>query len=105
MNDTNFPIFKTKTEGLNKKFNLSDPAERREYFAAKAGSEIEKIRKYLNSGKTFVAYLLGKKNSGKGTYSKLFMEAISGDKIGHVSVGDIVRDVHAALADENKKKE
>lgn len=113
MNSTNFPIFKTKVDGLDRKFNLSDPEGRREYFAAKAGSEIEKIRKYLADGKTFVAYLLGKKNSGKGTYSKLFMEAIGGGpdatvgagKIGHVSVGDIVRDVHSALADENKKKE
>jgi len=111
MSALNFPIFKTKIVGLNKKFNLNDPDDRREYFKLKAGPEIEKIRKYLDSGKTFVGYLLGKKNSGKGTYSKLFMEAISPSTsseqaaIGHVAVGDIVRDVHAGLSDPKKKKE
>lgn len=105
-------MFKTKTEG-GREFNLSDPAERREYFDFKAGEEIRKLREYFNSGKTFVGYLLGKKNSGKGTYSKMFMEAVEGDsgiaagkgKIGHVAVGDIVRDVHAGLSDEAKKAE
>lgn len=105
MKGTDFPIFKTKIEGVDKKFNLNDPDERREYFKLKAGTEIKKLREYLNSGKTFVGYLLGKKNSGKGTYSKLFMEAIGGDKVGHVAVGDIVRDVHAGLSDPQKKKE
>lgn len=101
----NFPIFKTKIRGVDRKFNLNDPDERREYFKFKAGPEIEKIRKYLNSGKTFIGYLLGKKNSGKGTYSKLFIETIGGGRIGHVAVGDIVRDVHAGLTDPKKKKE
>ncbi len=105
MSGINFPIFKTKIEGVDRKFNLNDPDERREYFKLKAGPEIEKIRKYLDGGKTFVGYLLGKKNSGKGTYSKLFMEAIGGGHIGHVAVGDIVRDVHAGLSDPQKKKE
>ena len=71
MKNINFPIFETKTGG--KKFNLSDPAERREYFNLKAGEAIRKIRKYLDSGQTFVGFLIGKKNSGNGTYSKLFM--------------------------------
>lgn len=118
MKTTDFPIFKTKLDGAGRRFNLNDPKERREYFSLKAGKEIDKIRNYLNSGKTFVAYLLGKKNSGKGTYSKLFMEAIGGDlpageaglpaqagKVGHISVGDIVRDVHAGLSNPHKKKE
>lgn len=105
MKPLNFPIFKTKTPGVTKKFNLNDPDERREYFSAKAGDEIAAIKKYLESGKAFVAYLLGKKNSGKGTYSKLFMEAVGGDRVGHVAVGDIVRDVHAGLSDPKKKKE
>lgn len=83
---------------------LEDPAERRKYFDAKAGSEIEKIREYLRTG-TFVGFLLGKKNSGKGTYSRLFMEAVGGDRIAHVSVGDIVRSVHQDLGDETRKKE
>ena len=69
----NFPIFKTKIEGQNQTFNLNDPKERREYFELKAGPEIKKLRDFLKKN-TFVAYLLGKKNSGKGTYSKMFAE-------------------------------
>lgn len=117
MQGIDFPLFKTKMEDslsaqADRRFDLSDPAERREYFEFKAGEEIRKLREYLDSGKTFVGYLLGKKNSGKGTYSKLFMEAIEDPtrglgqgKIGHVAVGDIVRDVHAGLSDEAKKAE
>ena len=97
MKGLNFPVFKTKTEGVTKAFNLSTPDGRKEYFTAKAGAEIEKIKAYLQNGNTFVAYLLGKKNSGKGTYSKLFVEAVGVPNVGHVSVGDIVRDVHKGM--------
>ena len=100
-----FPLSSTKTEGVTKRFNLSDIDERREYFEAKAGEEIAKLKKYFDEGKTFIVYLLGKKNAGKGTYTKLLMEVFGKDKIGHISVGDIVRDVHAAMEDENEKKE
>ncbi len=112
MKGVHFPIFNTKTEGVTPPFNLSDPHDRRKYFDAKAGKEIEQLRNYLNKGKTFVAYLLGKKNSGKGTYSKLFMEAVGpsttsgqdGEHVGHISVGDIVRDVHAGLSSPEERK-
>lgn len=95
MNDTNkkgldFPVFKTKIAGDNLKFSLEDPAERRKYFDHKVGPEIEKLREYLRGG-TFVGFLLGKKNSGKGTYSKLFMEAVGKEHVAHISVGDVVR--------------
>lgn len=93
MTISEFPVFKTKTPGVEQKFNLSDPAGRKEYFQAKAAPEIKALREYLNE-KTFVAFLLGKKNSGKGTYSKLFMEAVGAEHVGHISVGDIVRDSH-----------
>ena len=99
-----FPIFKTKTPGVNKKFSLEDPVERKKYFEAKVGPEIEKIRDYLRTG-TFMGFLLGKKNSGKGTYSKLFMEAIGTDRVAHISIGDIVRSVHKDLSNSKKKKE
>lgn len=102
--EKDFPYFKTKVPGVTKKFNLSDPAGRREYFEAKAGAEIAKIKKYL-AANTFVAYFLGKKNSGKGTYSKLMKEVFGEDKFSHISVGDIVRAVHGAMADERKKEE
>lgn len=102
--EEDFPYFKTKVEGLTKKFDLADPGGRQEYFIAKAGAEIELIKKYLENN-TFVAHLLGKKNSGKGTYSKLMKEIFGEDKIGHISVGDIVRDVHAAMVDQAQKAE
>ena len=75
-----FPLFKTKIKGVNKKFDLTKPKDQKEYFELKAGKEIKKLREYLKNH-TFVAYLLGKKNSGKGTYSKMFAETILPEKI------------------------
>jgi adenylate kinase family enzyme len=99
-----FPISKTKIEGLNRKFNLLDPKEQKEYFELKVGKEIEKLRNFLKEN-TFVAYLLGKKNSGKGTYSKMFAEVVLPERIDHFSIGDMVRAVDGELKDEKKKKE
>ncbi|MDO8561056.1 MAG: nucleoside monophosphate kinase [bacterium] len=104
MKDFSFPIFKTKIPGVSGRFMLEDPVERRKYFDAKAGPEIEKLRGYLEKN-TFLGFMLGPKNSGKGTYVKLFMEAVGGDRVAHLSVGDIVRNVHKELVDEKKKKE
>lgn len=104
MKDVDFPLFKTKIPGLTEKFDLSDPEVRLKYFSAKVGPELEKLREYL-AKKTFVAYMLGKKNSGKGTYSKLFLEAIGGTGVSHVSVGDVVRDAHAGLDTPSTKNE
>lgn len=103
MKEQEFPIFKTKMEGVTSSFELNDPADRAKYFAAKAGPELRKIRAYLEQN-TFVAFLIGPKNSGKGTYSKLFKEAVGREKVRHISIGDIVRDVHAGLSDKAKKK-
>ncbi len=103
--ETEFPLFRTKVEGVNKSFDLSDIDGRRDYFLAKAGPEIEKMKKYIAEGKTFIVYLLGKKNAGKGTYTKLLMEIFGRDKIAHLSVGDLVRDVHSSMEDPEKKKE
>ncbi|MFH1582393.1 MAG: nucleoside monophosphate kinase [bacterium] len=100
-----FPIFKTKIEGKNKKFNLNNPKEREVYFNYKAGNEIKKLRNYFNKGNSFIAYLVGKKNSGKGTYSKMFAEVVAPDRIDHFSVGDMIRFVDAELKDKKKKKE
>ena len=93
MKGLEFPIVGTKISGLNKKFDLSSPEGRKDYFEAKVGDEIGHLRNFLDKN-TFVAYLLGKKNSGKGTYAKLFCEIFGEDKIVHVSVGDVVRSVH-----------
>src|SRR3990167_10047357 len=97
MKGMDFPIFKTKIGGLNKVFNLNDPGSRMEYFTAKAGEEIERLKKYL-AANTFVAFLIGKKNSGKGTYSKLFSEVVGEEHVSHLSVGDLVRDIHKSIS-------
>jgi len=100
-----FPVFKTKIKGLAKTFDLNNPKERKEYFELKAGPEIRKLRDYFKKGNTFIAYLLGKKNSGKGTYSKMFAEVIDPIKIEHFSIGDMIRRIDQDLKDKTKKKE
>ena len=99
-----FPIFKTKIEGVGKKFDLTNPSQRQEYFQLKAGEEIKKIKDYLENN-SFIVYLLGKKNSGKGTYSKMFGEIVGSEKTAHISVGDIVRRVHEEILSSKEKKE
>ena len=104
MKNYEFPIFKTKTPGVTQTFHLDDPVERKKYFEAKAGEEIEKLKTYLEKN-TFVGFLLGPKNSGKGTYCKLFKEAVGEKHVRHISVGDIVRSIHKDFKDEAKKAE
>ena len=55
-----FPITKTKINGLTETFDLSDPKSRQKYFEAKAGKEIKKLKEFLKNN-TFIAHLLGKK--------------------------------------------
>lgn len=92
MKNLEFPIIGTKVKSLNKKFHLNSPEGRKIYFEAKVGDEIKHIRNFLRGRNTFIAYFLGKKGSGKGTYAKLLEEIFGSDKIAHVSVGDLVRD-------------
>jgi adenylate kinase family enzyme len=83
---------------------LTKSEDQKRYFELKAGKEIEKLREFLKEN-TFVAYLLGKKNSGKGTYSKMFAEIVFPGKIEHFSIGDMVRKIDEELKDETKKEE
>lgn len=99
-----FPVFKTRIKGPSKRFNLTDPKDRRAYFRLKAGPEIKKLRNYLKKN-TFIAYLLGKKNSGKGTYSKMFAEQVFPERIEHFSIGDMIRGIDKELRDFKKRKE
>jgi len=92
MKGLEFPVIGTKVAGLTKKFDLNSPQGRRAYFEVKAGPEIEKIKKYLDKN-TFIAYLIGKKNSGKGTYSQIFTEIFGTDRVALVSIGDVIRNV------------
>ncbi|MFW6283518.1 MAG: nucleoside monophosphate kinase, partial [Minisyncoccales bacterium] len=102
MKNLQFPIFKTKMEDVDKKFNLIDSKDRQAYFEAKAGDEIDDLKDYLSEN-SFIAYLLGKKSSGKGTLSKMLRNLVGKDKMEHISIGDLVRDVHKKI--ENSKQE
>ncbi len=97
-----FPIFKTKMG--DRQFDLTDATERRAYFEYKVGPEIKKLQEYLKKN-TFIVYLLGKKSSGKGTYSKMFKEIIDKDKIEHLSIGDMIRRFDEVLKNPEQKKE
>lgn len=99
-----FPIFKTKIENFSQKFDLTDSQQRKDYFQLKAGQQIEKLREFLKEN-SFIAYLLGKKNSGKGTYAKMVREIVDPERIEHFSVGDMIRQFDKILKDKEKKKE
>lgn len=100
-----FPVFKTKIKGVDKTFDLNDPKQKREYFELKAGKELKKLRDYFKRGNTFIAYLIGKKNSGKGTYAKMFAEIVGNQYVEHFSIGDMIRRVDGELKNKKKKKE
>ena len=102
MKDLDFPIFKTKSDKY-KKFDLTDAKQRQAYFEYKCGPEIKKLRKYLKKN-TFIAYFLGKKSSGKGTYAKMFAEIVDKDKIAHFSIGDMIRSFDEVIRDKKKEK-
>lgn len=105
MNFKDFPLelAKTKAAGVSDSFDLSTVLGRKKYFEAKAGKEIEELKEYMDKN-TFVAYWLGKKNSGKGTYSKMMIEIFGEDRIGHISVGDVIREAHSLISNENEKE-
>ncbi len=103
MRDLDFPIFKTKSD-VYKKFDLTDVNSRQKYFEYKAGEEIKKLREFLKNN-TFIAYLMGKKSSGKGTYAKMLAEVVGGDKIAHFSIGDMIRSFDEIIKDKEKRKE
>ena len=101
---TDFPVLKTTTPNVTKRFNLNDRNDRKEYFEAKIGPEIAKLREYLKEN-TFIAYFLAKKLAGKGTYTKLMAEIFGADKISHISVGDLVRTTYKDIEDPKKRQE
>ena len=55
--------------------------------------------------KSFVAFLIGKKNSGKGTYAKLFAEIVGENWGYHVSVGGYCTDIHGNWDKFSKSKD
>lgn len=104
MKGLDFPIVNTKISDAKPSYDLNDLEERKEYFRDKIGTEIEKLREYMQNN-TFIAYLLAKKAAGKGTYTRLFMEIFGEEKIAHISIGDIIRDLDDVKDDKEKQKE
>ena len=70
-----FPVFKTKIAGIRQKFDLTDFKERQAYFEAKAGTDIKKLRRYLEHN-SFIAYLLGKKIPVKALMPKCSLKLL-----------------------------
>jgi len=54
---------------------------------------------------SFIAYLMGKKSSGKGTYAKMLAEIVDKDKVAHFSIGDMIRSFDEVIRDKTKRKE
>lgn len=94
MSKSDFPIIGAKTKEVTENFDLTNPDSVSKYFEAKVDKEIATIKKALEN-QNFIAFFVGKKNAGKGTYSKIFSNLIGKEKIVHLSVGDLVREVHA----------
>ncbi len=105
MKGLEFPIIGTLVQGQSasggKTFDLNSPVGRKAYFEAKLGDEIKHLKEYLKEN-NFVAFLVGKKNSGKGTYAKLFTEIFGENSAVHLSVGDLVREVHGNWSEFEK---
>lgn len=104
MKGIDFPMVKTKPPKSSRAFDLANPEERKVYFNEKCGKEIADLKDYFKDN-TFVAYMLGKKQAGKGTYTKLLAEIFGSDIIKHLSVGDLVRSTDAIKDDPAAKEE
>lgn len=103
MKNIQFPVYKTKIDDISPKFDLTDAEQRQQYFELKVGPEIKKLRAFLKDN-TFIAYLLGKKNSGKGTYAKMLQEIVAPDRITHLSIGDMVRSLDEIVKDDQRRE-
>lgn len=99
-----FPLFNSKALGLGKTYDLNDAVDRRKYFEDKLGPKLEDLKEFLDNN-TFVGFMLAKKGSGKGTYSKMFAEIVGEGRIAHVSVGDIVRQTHRLVESDPAEKD
>lgn len=94
MKSLEFPLISLKTKETKKSYDINSPEGRRVYFNDKVGDEIQDLKDFLKE-QTFITYLLGKKFSGKGTYSKMFTEIFGSSHVAHIAVGDVVRQTHA----------
>lgn len=94
----------TPKEESSKEYDLLNPAERKLYFNAKVGDEIEILREYLKNN-TFIAYMLGPKMAGKSSYTNLMKEIFGAETFGQVIVGDLVREADEEYRAKGKDSE
>lgn len=99
-----FPLFNSKLLGTGKAYDLNDSVGRRSYFEDKLGLKLEEIKEFLDNN-TFVGFMLAKKSAGKGTYSKMFAEIVGEERVAHISVGDVVRQVHKTVETDPVEKD
>ncbi len=102
--EVDYKWVKTRIPGDKKEFDLSDPAQRKLYFAHKAGDEIHKLREFMKSN-TFIVYMMAPKMAGKSTYLNLLREIVGEDAFETVSVGDQVRNAHEDYEKNGKKSD
>lgn len=88
----NFPVIDIEN---NNQFKLQE--DRKKYLEDKVGKEIESINKFLDEGNKFIALILGKTNSGKGTFSKILSDEVFKNKIYHISTGDLIKEFQGEL--------
>ena len=55
---TEFLVTKTKVPEVTKRFDLNDPVQRKEYFEAKVGPEISKLKEYLKEIKLELGHVV-----------------------------------------------
>ncbi len=91
--------FNSKEIDTGKSYDLTNPAQRLEYFHDKLGKQIIELSDFFEHN-SFLCFLIAQKGAGKGTYAKMFQEVFGETKVGHLAVGDLVRDVHSLLSGE-----
>lgn len=96
-NTLNIPFFNSKKYPVSRSFDLNDPVDRKLYFKERLGSKIEEIKTFLDDN-TFIGYMLAKKQAGKSTYAKMFEEIVGFERFQHISVGDVIRNVHTEIS-------
>ncbi|HLD51329.1 hypothetical protein A3K34_00535 [candidate division WWE3 bacterium RIFOXYC1_FULL_40_10] len=96
--------YNSKVLSTGKSYDLSNPSDRHSYWHDKAGKKIEELKEFLEHN-SFMAFLVAKKQAGKGTYAKMIEELLGQERFTHISVGDVVRKVEKDLKNAYKAKE
>lgn len=83
--------------------NPKEEAKNNDFFSKRLSKKLQKFHEHLNRNNV-VLFMLAKKLAGKGTYAKILHD-LSGGKIKHISVGDLVREAEKKTEDDKARKE